>query len=169
VEYIVAKSSVDDIEAVPLLDINGFAGPLDLMIKRLFDLIVSVFVILVGLPLILLNIVAGARICKRKILGADGRPLGVFVFEGGFGFMKSAPLYVSVLAGKLSIVGSEIRDFKEGEFHPTYKPGLTGLVQVKLKEKEHGLSQKEKDYYNLYYIKNQSVITDLQIITRSIF
>jgi GT2 family glycosyltransferase len=169
VEYIVAKSSVDDIEALPLLDINGFAGPLDLMVKRLFDLIVSIFVLLVGLPLILLNIIAGARLRKRQILGADGQPLGVVVFARGLGFMKHIPLYFSVFTGRLSIVGSEIRDFKAGEFHPTYKPGLTGLVQVKAREKEHGLSQKEKDYYNLYYIKNQSVITDLQIITRTIF
>jgi lipopolysaccharide/colanic/teichoic acid biosynthesis glycosyltransferase len=169
VEYIVAKSSVDDIEAVPLLDINGFAGPLDLMVKRLFDLLISIVVIFFSLPLMLLNIIAGARFRKQEILGADGQPLCVSVFEGGFPFMKGIPLYFSVLAGRLSIVGSEIRDFKPGEFHPTYKPGLTGLVQVKAKEKEQALNQKEKDYYNLYYFKNQSIITDLQIITRSIF
>ncbi len=169
VEYIVAKSSVDDIEAVPLLDINGFAGPLDLMVKRLFDLLVSVIVIVLSLPLMLVNFVAGARFRRRQILGADGKPLSVTVFERGLGFMKEMPLYFSVLAGRLSIVGSEVRDFKPGEFHPTYKPGLTGLVQLKTGEKEQGLSQKEKDYYNLYYIKNQSVITDLQILTRSIF
>jgi GT2 family glycosyltransferase/lipopolysaccharide/colanic/teichoic acid biosynthesis glycosyltransferase len=169
VEYIVAKSSVDDIEAVPLLDINGFAGPLDLMVKRLFDLVVSLAVVILSLPLMLLNIVAGARFCKREILGADGQPLIVLGFERGLGFMKSIPLYFSVLTGRLSVVGSEIRDYKAGEFLPTYKPGLTGLVQVKAREKEQALSQKEKDYYNLYYFKNQSIITDLQIITRSIF
>jgi GT2 family glycosyltransferase/lipopolysaccharide/colanic/teichoic acid biosynthesis glycosyltransferase len=169
VEYIVAKSSVDDIEAVPLLDINGFAGPLDLMVKRLFDLLISIVVIFFSLPLMLLNIIAGARFRKQEILGADGQPLVVSVFEGGFPFMKDIPLYFSVFSGRLSIVGSEIRDFKPGEFHPTYKPGLTGLVQVKAKEKEQALNQKEKDYYNLYYFKNQSIITDLQIITRSIF
>lgn len=169
VEYIVAKSSVDDIEAVPLLDINGFAGPLDLMVKRLFDLVVSIIVLVLSVPLMLVNMIAGARFHKRRILGADGQPLAVFVFERGFQFMRDIPLYFSVLVGRLSIVGSEIQDFKAGEFLPTYKPGLTGLVQVKAREKEHALSQKEKDYYNLYYFKNQSIITDLQIIARSIF
>jgi len=169
VEYIVAKSSVDEIEAVPLLDINGFASPLDLMVKRLFDLIVSVIVIVISSPIMLINTITGARLRKRDILGADGQPLVVSVFERGLPFLRAIPLYFSVLTGRLSVVGSEIRDFKAAEFLPTYKPGLTGLVQVKAKEKEHALSQKEKDYYNLYYFKNQSIITDLQIIIRSIF
>ena len=169
VEYIVAKSSVDDIEAVPLLDINGFASPLDLMVKRLFDLAVSLLMIIFSSPLSLLNMLVGARYRKREILGADGQALTVRVFEHGLRFMKDIPLYFSVLSGKLSIVGSEITKFKAGEFHPTYKPGLTGIVQVKAKEKEGALTQKEKDYYNLYYIKNQSIIMDLQIIARSVF
>lgn len=169
VEYIVAKSSVDEIEAVPLLDINGFAGPLDLMVKRLFDFVVAAIVIIFGSPLMLINIISGARLRKREIMGPDGKPLAVSVFERGLKFLREIPLYFSVLTGRLSIVGSEIIDFQAGEFLPTYKPGLTGLVQVKGKEKEHALSQKEKDYYNLYYFKNQSIITDLQIIIRSIF
>jgi GT2 family glycosyltransferase/lipopolysaccharide/colanic/teichoic acid biosynthesis glycosyltransferase len=169
VEYIVAKSSVDDIEAVPLLDINGFASPLDMMVKRLFDVVVSIILIVISSPFLLINMLAGARMRKREILGADRQALSVSVFERGFRFMKDIPLYFSVLTGKLSVVGSEIIDYKTGEYTLTYKPGLTGLVQVKASEKDHALTQKERDYYNLYYIKNQSIITDLQIIARSLF
>jgi len=169
VEYIVAKSSVDDIDAVPLLDINGFAGPIDLLVKRVFDLIAATLVIVVSSPLLLANFIIGARFKQKEILGAGGQPVTVFVFNGGLGFMKNIPLYLSVFAGTLSIVGSEIIVFKPGKFYPTYKPGLTGLVQVKGNEKRQPLTQQEKDYYNLYYIKNQSIITDLQIIAKSIF
>ena len=169
VEYIVAKSSVDDIEAVPLIDINGFAGPLDMMVKRVFDILVSLVFIIVSSPLLLLNIIMGARVYKREILGADGQSLAVSVFDRGLRFMKDIPLYFSVFTGKLGIVGSEIIDYKAGEYPPTYKPGLTGLVQIKAREKHHALTQKEKDYYSLYYIRNQSIITDLQIIARSLF
>jgi lipopolysaccharide/colanic/teichoic acid biosynthesis glycosyltransferase len=91
------------------------------------------------------------------------------MFRGGLGFMRNIPLYFAVLKGSLSLVGSEITDFRAGVYHPTYKLGLTGLVQVKAKEKKQPLTQKEKDYYNLYYIKNQSIITDLQIIAKSVF
>ena len=95
--------------------------------------------------------------------------MSVLLFEGGLGFLKSVPLYFSVFAGRLSIVGSEIREYKGNELHPIYKPGLTGLVQIKMDEKKQALTQQEKDYYDLYYIKNQSIVTDLQILARSIF
>lgn len=169
VEYIVAKSSVDDIEAVPLLDITGFAGPLDFFVKRAFDFVVAGIVLVVTSPVCLLNILVGGRLREREIVSGRGKALAVKYFEGGMRFMRNIPLFASILLGKLSLVGSEIVDFKPGKVSPTYKPGLTGLAQVKAKEKKHTLTQKEKDYYNLYYIKNQSIITDLQIIAKSLF
>lgn len=169
VEYIVAKSSVDDIESVPLLDITGFASPLDLIIKSIFDFGAAAIVVLVSLPLLLLNFLVGGRLKKRKIVGAAGKSFDVYRYEGGLHFVRNMPLLFNVLRGNLSLVGSEMIDFKPGKFHPVYKPGLTGLVQVKIREKKQALTQKEKDYYNLYYIKNQSIVTDLQIIIKSIF
>jgi lipopolysaccharide/colanic/teichoic acid biosynthesis glycosyltransferase len=91
------------------------------------------------------------------------------MFKGGIGFLRFIPLYYSVFTGKLSFVGSEITEFKPSEFHPIYKPGLTGLVQIKTREKRKTLTQQEKDYYNLYYVRNQSIITDFQIIIKSVF
>ncbi len=169
VEYIVAKSSVDDIDAVPLLDITGFAGPIDLLVKRVFDIIVATVTIVSSSPLLLLNLLIGARLCSREIIGGGGKAVSVSLFEGGVGFLKNIPLYFSVFTGRLSVVGSEIREYKGNELHPIYKPGLTGLVQVKMDEKKKALTQQEKDYYDLYYIKNQSIITDLQIIVKTIF
>jgi len=169
VEYIVAKSTVDEIDSVPMLDITAFAGPLDLMVKRLFDIIASAIIIILSAPFFLLNFIAGARFRTKKIIDANGKGVSVCYFDGGFGFMKRVPLYFSILVGRLSIVGSEIIECTADNFHPIYKPGLTGLVQLKSREKKHELTDKEKDYYNLYYIKNQSIVTDLQIIIKSIF
>lgn len=168
-EYIVAKSSVDEIDTVPLLDFVGVADPLDLMVKRAFDIIVSFVMIIITSPLMFINLLSGARLAERKIIGYAGRPERIRYFKGGIDFMKDVPLYYSVLTGTLSIVGAEITDFQPSEYHTIYKPGLTGLVQIKSREKKKALTQKEKDYYNLYYVKNQTVITDLQILSRSIF
>lgn len=168
-EYIVAKSSVDEIDTVPLLDITGVADPLDLMVKRIFDIVVSTLVIIVTSPLMLINLLFGGRLVKKTIVGNAGQPINIRFFRQGMSFMKYLPLYFSMFAGKLSIIGSEMTEFKPSEYHPTYKPGLTGLVQVKSKEKKKALTQRQKDYYNLYYVKNQSIITDLQIILKSIF
>ncbi len=168
-EYIVAKSSVDEIDSVPLLDIAGVADPLDLMVKRAFDAVGAAIIIIVTAPLTLINLLVGARFVKKKIYGSVGQPLHVWAFDGGIYFLTYIPVYYSVFTGKLSIVGSEMIEYETSEYHPTYKPGLTGLVQIKLKEKKKALTKHEKDYYNLYYIKNQSIITDLQIILKSIF
>lgn len=168
-EYLVAKSSVDDIDTLPLIDISGVADPLDLMVKRTFDLLLSGFVIIITLPLVLFNFFIGGKLISKKIIGHAGKPIDVDTFKGGIGFLKYIPLYYSVFTGKLSIVGSEITKFKPSEFHPIYKPGLTGLVQVKAREKRKALTQQEKDYYNLYYVRNQSIVTDFQIIVKSIF
>jgi len=168
-EYIVAKSSVDEIDTVPLLDFEGVAGPLDLMVKRIFDIVVSSLSIIVTSPLVLVNLLVGARLVERKIIGYAGRPVRIRFFEGGLDFVKYMPLFFSVLTGTLSIVGAEITEFKPSEYHATYKPGLTGLVQIKTKEKKKALTKKEKDYYNLYYVKNQTIITDLQVLLKSIF
>jgi len=169
VEYIVAKSTVDEIDSVPMLDITAFAGPLDLMVKRLFDIVASIIIIILSAPLLLLNLAIGARFRAKRIAGADGKGVNVQYFDRGLGFLKRVPLYFSILIGHLSVVGSEIMEYDVNNLHPIYKPGLTGLVQLKSREKKHELTDKEKDYYNLYYIKNQSIVTDLQIIFKSIF
>jgi len=168
-EYIVAKSSVDEIDTVPLLDFAGVAGPLDLAVKRIFDVVASSIVIIITAPLVFLNRIVGGMFSKRKIIGHGGSPTHIYVFDGGMGFMRYVPLWYSVFLGTLSIVGSEITEFKNSEYHTIYKPGLSGLVQLKAREKKKALTQHEKDYYNLYYVKNQNIITDLQILLKSIF
>lgn len=168
-EYIVAKSSVDEIDTLPILDMIGVADPLDLMVKRIFDIIASTLIIIITFPLMLINFLFGGRLVAKKVIGYAGQPISIKFFEGGMGFMKYIPLYFSVFTGKLSIVGSEITEFEPSEFHTIYKPGLIGLVQIKSREKKKALTRQEKDYYNLYYVKNQSIITDIQIILKSIF
>ncbi len=167
-EYIVAKSSVDTIEDVPMLDIGGIADPLDLIVKRAFDMTAALFVSVITSPLFFVNSALGGRLSKYQIVGRDGRPVNVHHFGGGLSFLKWIPLYYDVLIGRLSIVGSEIVEYEPGQSRPVYRPGLTGLVQVKRREKKGSLTQKERDYYDLYYIKNQSLITDFQIIVKSL-
>jgi lipopolysaccharide/colanic/teichoic acid biosynthesis glycosyltransferase len=168
-EYIVAKSSVDEIDTVQMLDFTGVADPLDLIVKRVFDTICALLLIIVTLPLIFINVVVGGRLAKRQVTGYMGKPITINTFKGGIPFLQYIPLYYSVFTGTLSIVGSEISEYNPQDYRAIYKPGLTGLVQIKAREKKKSLTQQEKDYYNLYYVKNQSVITDIQILLKSIF
>uniref|UniRef100_A0A7C4TB11 Glycosyltransferase n=1 Tax=candidate division WOR-3 bacterium TaxID=2052148 RepID=A0A7C4TB11_UNCW3 len=168
-EYIVAKSSVDEIDTPPLLDFITPYDPIDYIVKRTIDILLSLLIIIATSPLFLINLIIGAKPKAKKIKTEREASKVVYLFEGGIKFLEKLPLYFSVLSGTLSIVGSEIIEAKDTKDKPVYKPGLTGLVQIKEKEKNKPLTSQEKAYYNLYYLKNRSLITDLQIFFKSIF
>ena len=74
-----------------------------------------------------------------------------------------------MLSGKLSIVGSPIIEVNDQQ-HPKgcldLKPGLTGLFQI---NKHNSLSIADCERYNLYYLKNYSLMLDIEIIIKAIF
>lgn len=167
-EYIVAKSAVEEIDSVPLIDFVGAYDPIDYMVKRLIDFILALLVVIVTLPLILINFLFGARITRRPFLSENNRERAVSRFTGGIPFLKNLPLFFSVLNGRISIVGSDLAEAETSGRRPFYKPGMTGLVQIKTRERKKPLNHDEKDYFNLYYLKNRSILTDLQILFSSL-
>ncbi len=168
-EYIIAKSSVDEIDSLPLLDFISSYDPIDMIAKRAFDIIISLIVIILSSPFFLINLLIGARIERKKIYTEGGRIEEIYIFVKGMPFLKYLPSFFSVLKGTLSLVGAEIMEVEKTKEKPVYKPGLTGFVQIKARERTKKLGLQEKEYYTLYYLKNRSLITDLQILIRSIF
>jgi lipopolysaccharide/colanic/teichoic acid biosynthesis glycosyltransferase len=45
------------------------------------------------------------------------------------------------------------------------KPGLTGLIQL---QRNRTLSEQEREQYNLYYAKNQSLALDVEILLKTL-
>jgi lipopolysaccharide/colanic/teichoic acid biosynthesis glycosyltransferase len=88
------------------------------------------------------------------------------------------PQSINLLKGDLSFVGPrpewiEIAKIFEQEI-PFYKqrylvkPGLFGWAQINYKASSSIDEAKKKFEYDLYYIKNQSILLDLEIILKSI-
>ena len=77
--------------------------------------------------------------------------------------MKSNHFLYNVLNGDISFVGSDIRNIKEKNPKHILKPGLISLVNVK-RFKDNNRSE-----INTYYIKNQSLTFDIEIILKSLF
>jgi GT2 family glycosyltransferase/lipopolysaccharide/colanic/teichoic acid biosynthesis glycosyltransferase len=163
-EYIVAKSAVEEIDAVPLIDFVGAYDPIDYMVKRMLDFLLASLAVILTFPLLIINFLFGGRITSRPIITESGREKRISRFSGGIPFLKNLPLFFSVLNGKISIVGSDLTEAETSGRRPFYKPGMTGLVQIKVKERGKALNHDEKDYFNLYYLKNRSILTDLQIL-----
>lgn len=84
------------------------------------------------------------------------------------------PQFWNVLRGEMSVVGPrpERPEFvkKLGEEIPVWscrhlvKPGLTGWAQIRFRYAGDADASREKLSYDLYYLKNASLVLDLQII-----
>ena len=70
-----------------------------------------------------------------------------------------------ILWGKMSMVGTEIIAGDVCGPEQGFKPGVTGLVQVS--SSKH-LTEEEKARYLVYYLKNQSLLLDLEILLKAV-
>jgi hypothetical protein len=142
-EVILGKGSVDSLSDVPLVEISyNIDQPLHRFDKRLFDLMASCLLF----------------ICVYPILWLKGR----IQPRSGSGFIAGLP---AVMRGRMSLVGPS--KAHRGSPYPNLhmgKPGLTGMVQL---QGNRPLSEDEVDRLNLYYARNQSLILDLEILTKT--
>ena len=171
-DVIIGQSSIDMIEDIPLLDLDyKLFSVSNQIFKRSLDLIISGFIIFLFVP-VLLFLWLHPSFRFRRIVIADGHQGSVPVWElrkkdkKVTGWMRTVPLWLEILKGKLSIVGTEIRPFDASQNGYGFKPGLTGLVQLNRSKK---LTEKEKERYRIYYLRNYSILLDLEIMIRSLF
>ncbi len=92
--------------------------------------------------------------------------------------LDEIPQLYNILRGDMSFVGPrperpEIQERIERElpcfyFRLLVPPGLTGLAQIRYKYAASLGEAKEKLQYDLYYIKNWSILLDISIICRTI-
>lgn len=167
-EYIIAKSNIDEIDSVPLIEMDADYGPVDQAIKRTLDILMGLVGVTLTAPLMLLDCLFGARLQSRRILNERGQERTIRVFTGGIKAFRGLPLLFSVINGSLSVVGATIIEQRPGAAPPYYKPGITGLVQLKTREKKRPLAPAERAYLDLYYLRNRSFIGDLQIVLKSL-
>ncbi|MFQ6618173.1 MAG: glycosyltransferase, partial [Fidelibacterota bacterium] len=171
-EFIIGKSGVDTIEDIPLVNldynINKFFNR---ALKRAFDFSISLFLIILSSPFILTYAVIRRYGFERvQIAGEGGSIFYAYLFRKKGDkiptLIRKYPLLFSVLKGDLSFVGEEI------EFNPTvskkilYKPGLTGLIQL---NSELLSEDSEKEKFEHYYLRNQSLLLDIELILKSLF
>ena len=88
------------------------------------------------------------------------------------------PQLVNIIRGDMSIIGPRPEKFDLGKkfekeipyYHLRYiiKPGLTGWAQVKFRYARNMEDNIKKFEYDLYYIKNRSILLDLGILFKTI-
>jgi len=172
-DVIIGKASVEYIGNLPLMDIDyRLNQPINILTKRLFDIILSIIALILFFPEILyLKLIRKATIQKKKIFTINAEQAYIIEFSNSAisTRQRTLPYYWSVLLGKLSIVGSpiiEVKNQQQSKGCLDLKPGLTGLFQI---NKNNSLSMVDCERYNLYYLKNYSIILDIEIIIKALF
>ncbi|MFZ0389379.1 MAG: glycosyltransferase [Calditrichia bacterium] len=171
-EVIIGKSQIEKLDDYPLLDIEYSIGNrFNRYLKRVTEIIISFILLVVLFPVFLLHLLfSGSKIHKEKYLGEKNRPFAIRRFSsppkrntGDLWF-----LLWHVLKGSLSLVGAPLREYDSGSSSSQYwyKPGITGLVQLN-REKIDASADAEK--YHLFYLKNQSILLDGEILLKALW
>jgi GT2 family glycosyltransferase len=147
-EVIIGKTHIDELDDIPLLDIEyNLHKPVHRITKRLFDLVLAALLLVTFYPLVRLKKMGG----------------------GTIGMGGSHILQVpEVLRGTMSFVGPPAHDaagVQQRDRNEWGKNGITGLVQINYRE---DLTVAEIEKYNVYYAKNQSLMLDVEILVKSL-
>ena len=194
----------EDVEAQPVPRVSPAIG-------RLFDILVSVGLLVTTVPLMILVAILvrldspGTVLYRQERVGLNGKPFTLMKFRsmranaeaGGpawaqrrdprvtriGSFMRKTridelPQLVNILRGEMSFIGPrpERQHFVEQltEAIPFYderarvKPGLTGWAQVNYPYGASIEDARAKLSYDLYYVKNRSLIFDILILLSTV-
>lgn len=139
------KSGIDSLSLIEIeYNINN---KLNIFLKRGFDLILSAILLLLVYPFIFMY---SKTAVKKEYKN------------------KSVPkllLLPEVFTGKYSFVGIPVW-YDTGDIDYLGKKGLTGLIQLYNYE---GMTEEETDNFILFYAKNQSLISDIEILLKTVF
>ncbi len=169
-EVIIGKSSVERLTDYQLVDIDYAIGKAyNRVIKRLFDLIFSIIILIPILIIWLVPLVVKwIRKSKIQIWGEKGEKECIIQNDKNpfHGFLNKLFLVFYIFSGRISFVGAPLRQISEQQPHYFYKPGIYGLHQLNSHHIEN-FTQEEK--FELFYLKNQDIWLDMEIILKSLF
>ncbi len=168
-EVIIGKSSVERLTDYQLVDIDYAIGKAyNRVIKRLFDLIFSIIILIPTLIIWLIPLVVKwIRKSKIQIWGEKGEKEYIIQNDKNpfHGFLNKLFLVFYIFSGRISFVGAPLRQISEQQPHYFYKPGIYGLHQLNRRHIEN-FTQEER--FELFYLKNQDIWLDLEILFKSL-
>jgi hypothetical protein len=171
-DVVIGKSHIDKLDDYPLLDINYSLGrKFNQFLKRLLDLLLSgSFLILTGPFALLSYLISHRDLIFRAISTGSGRDVKVPISRNSdkHPFITDWTMLLLVFRGKLTLVGAPLDYFNSSSALQKYfyQPGITGLVQI---NKKNIASPEDSEKYHLFYLKNQSLLLDLEIILKTIW
>ena len=165
-EILLGKSSVEEVGDYSFVNIEySLFHRLHRISKRLFDILGSVLVLIVFSPLIAIHFIFFNSTVSKEYWGENGKRFNVMELKNKNRFLKVLLLMWAVLKGKISFVGSSLIDTTNPDPKLICKPGITGLARVRHVKIVPG----ENSIMDHYYVQNQSLTLDLEIIMKTLF
>ena len=126
---------------------------------------VTLILLLTILSPIILSYITFGRLVKIQFWGEAGIIINARIFKTNNKLIRDIPLLFDVLKGNISIVGSTL--VNSGETSPGIlcKPGITGLERLK----NIRLKSETRKSAQQYYIQNQNLRLDVEIIIKTLF
>ncbi len=150
-EVIIGKSRIDQLGEIPFIEIQyNIDRIMHRITKRAVDILVSLFFLISCAPF-----VSFSRLLSRTQQSA---------------FSSAVMAMPKVLRGSMSLIGRPLTSaVSSASFthNGIYlgKPGITGIVQI---HSDRLMTDEEREQYELYYAKNQSLMLDFEIIVKAI-
>jgi len=158
---LISKGNVEQISGIDLMSYEmPFLERSNILIKRTFDILLSLTLILIMFPL---QIILIKKLKTKLIWGIGKKKIKLYYFKSRLNFIRSIPFLYNILNGDISFVGSDIINIKEKNPEHILKPGLASLINLKR------FKGNDRNKINSYYIKNQSLTFDIEIILKSLF
>jgi GT2 family glycosyltransferase/lipopolysaccharide/colanic/teichoic acid biosynthesis glycosyltransferase len=166
-DVIIGKSGIDQVAETPLLEIeNRLSRFWPALGKRVLDVSLAGFFMLVGAPFFLLAWLFGGCLQPQTIQLPDGRSLRLWKLARG-GKLAKWPWLLAILAGKLSWIGLAVSNLQIANYK--LPPALIDVAQIHSAGGRSRLSDEEKNKLYLYYLTHYSPFLDLEILLRTIF
>lgn len=158
-DYILGKSNVEYLEAIPLLEVEfSYSKPYNKLLKRSLDVVIA-------LPLFVLGVI----VLAPSLITSNSKKiqLGRFSFYENIRhniWKNRVRMFGYIVKGELSLVGASI--ISRNSQNTSYKKGITGIVQIS-EQKISTLDDAES--FDLYYLQNYSIWMDFDILLKTIF
>ncbi len=170
-DFLVGKSAIEHLDEYPLVEIDYAVGrPFNRFIKRIMDVSLagSIWLLLLPIAVVQWGIWRKQRQPVQWCTESGQKVICLLTRPHPLRIVDWASVLWQVVRGKLSLVGAPLqrncqKNITRSQY--TYPPGLTGLVQIN----RHRLHQAEdRDRYHLFYLKNQNLLLDLEILLKAI-
>lgn len=166
-EFMIGKSEIDRLDNVPLIDIQYASGrPFNRFVKRTFDILTACLLLIPISPVgVLLYIKNRGKIHIKYISVKENKKIYLKYTDASALLQFVLDLW-QIIKGKLSFVGADAALKKSYLLEYGYKPGLTGIVQINPRK---GHNADDIEELELYYLKNQNLLMDLEILFSALF